>query len=131
MQRRRQKIFQEGREATEKGTKNNTIKALSVPCMTIQGAPGGGKGSSVTDVRTFGLKKLRILEIYSVYARTKGEGIEPVRTRRERGSSFRDVVRTPFTDGPFWVCSNISFSNAIRDNEKSYLSNRPFKCSYV
>jgi len=44
------------------------------------------------------LKTPDFSEIYGVPAR--GGGVEPVRTRGERGSIFRDYVQTSFMDGP-------------------------------
>jgi len=51
----------------------------------------GQEGSSDADVRTFWCKNTGFFEIYGVPERTRGEGVEPVRTR---GSIFRDFVRT-------------------------------------
>jgi len=52
----------------------------------------------------FGAKKLRIFQIYGVFARTKGKGVEPVRKFfgqwGKGGSIFRGIVRTSFIDGP-------------------------------
>jgi len=59
-------------------------------------------GSSNADVRTFGCKKIGFFKIYSVFARTRGEGVEPVRTLCGQGgreSIFRDFVQTSFMDG--------------------------------
>jgi len=72
----------------------------------------GVGGSSDADVRTFLCKKLEFFKIYVVPARTKGEGIEPVRTFcRQRGSIFLDFVPTSFMDGPFLLVSNQLLSN--------------------
>jgi len=51
----------------------------------------------------FGGKNIGFFEICDVPARTRGRGVEPVRTfcgQGGRGSIFRDFVRTSFMDGP-------------------------------
>jgi len=46
----------------------------------------------------FGAKNFGFFEIYDVSARTRKEGIEPMRTRGR--SIFRDFVQMSFMDGP-------------------------------
>jgi len=51
----------------------------------------------------FGAKNFGIFEIYGVSARTRREGVEPVRTffgQGGGGSIFLDFVGTSFMDGP-------------------------------
>jgi len=51
----------------------------------------------------FVAKNFEFFEIYGVSARTRGEGVEPVRTffgQRRKGSIFCDFVRTSFMIGP-------------------------------
>jgi len=51
----------------------------------------------------FGAKNFGFFESFGVSARTRGEGVEPVRTfcgQGERGSTFRDFERTSFMDDP-------------------------------
>jgi len=47
----------------------------------------------------FLVRKTGLFEIYGVFARTRVKGFELVRAR-EKGSIFRDFVRTSFMDGP-------------------------------
>jgi len=48
----------------------------------------------------FGAKNSECFEIDGVSARTRGEGVEPVQTKRPEGESvFRDFFRTSFMDG--------------------------------
>jgi len=52
----------------------------------------------------FGGKNFRFFEIYGVSARTRREGVEPMRAFFGQGGGvgviFRDFVRTSFMDGP-------------------------------
>jgi len=63
-----------------------------------------GQGRGVLQIRAFVLfeaKSSDIFEIYGLSARTREEGVEPVRTMG-RGSIYCDFVCTSFTDGPQW-----------------------------
>jgi len=80
------------------------------------------RGDFSDDVCSFSCKKLVFFEIYGVFARTRGkegwasakifrtrgEGVEPVRTFCKQGGKvqfFRDFVRTSFMDGPLSIFS--------------------------
>jgi len=74
-----------------------------VQCRHLADKGGGG----VLQIRTsalFDVKNFRFFKIYGVPARTRGREVETVRTffelGVERGSIFRDFVRTSFMDGP-------------------------------
>jgi len=67
----------------------------------------GEGGSSDAGDRTFSEKNFGCFEIYGVSARTRGEGVEPVRTFFGQGELiFRDFVRMSFMDGPLVVNFN-------------------------
>jgi len=94
------------------------------------------RGSSDADVRTFWRKKLRIFQnLWCVRTDKGGRGIETVRTffgQEERGSIFRDFLRTSFMDGHLVVLfhlkkdKNFKFDNcySIHRLEKIHCSLR-------
>jgi len=84
---------------------------MFIKVVRTQGGVGLSKMSSADILRTRGVLQMRTsslfiaknfscFKIYGVFARTKGEGVKPM---RKEGSIFCKFVRTSFMDGPLSI----------------------------